>query len=184
MDVPEIRTRQARILRLMFALARIRPWLVSPLLALDRLLYRGNPKRAVQALASMMTPPDRRFLQENARVAEAFVSSLAEAYRQGVRGPMLEAALIARARGFDLGRILAPVHVFQGGHDGNVPPEMGRYLARSLQQAELHFRPDEGHLSIVWTCFDECLQRLVTREGTCRMATPSWRREEFRSNAN
>jgi pimeloyl-ACP methyl ester carboxylesterase len=162
MDLPAIRRKQMPVLRLMFALARVQPWLVSPMLALDRLMYRGDPKRAVRTVAALLTEPDRLLLRDNALVADGFASSLAEGYRQGVRAAMLEARLIASPRNFALERIGVPVHVFQGEHDRHVPPEMGAYLARTLPRATLHRRPDDGHLSIVWNCFEDYARQRAT----------------------
>jgi pimeloyl-ACP methyl ester carboxylesterase len=71
---------------------------------------------------------------------------------------MREARLIASARGFLLEGITVPVHVFQGSLDQHVPPSTGRHLAQKLPRGTLHLHEGEGHLSIVWNCFDECLR--------------------------
>jgi pimeloyl-ACP methyl ester carboxylesterase len=158
MDVPAIRLGQLPILKAMFALARVHPALVSPLLAADLFLFRKDPLRAVDALKRLMTVPDQALLNTNATVRDRFGTSLAEAYRQGLRGPLLEAHLIASPRGFRMEDIALPVHVFQGGHDRNVPPAMGEYIAKRLPRGRYHFYPDEGHLSILMNTFSDCLR--------------------------
>lgn len=158
MDVPAIRAGQLPVLSGMFALARIHPLLIAPLLLLDRMMFRRNPERAVRALAAMLTPPDQALLAADPRLAAAFGASLAEAYRQGIGGAMREAHLIGSARGFALEDIGLPVHVYQSGIDRNVPPAMGRYMAERLPRATLAVYPDEGHLSIVVHRFGDCLR--------------------------
>jgi pimeloyl-ACP methyl ester carboxylesterase len=160
MDRPEIRKGQLPLLKLMFRLARIEPWLISPLLSLDRLLFRKAPHRAVAALAGMLTSPDRQLLAQNAAVRERFATSLARAYAQGIRGALDEARRIARHRTSDLAGVDVPVHVFQSGHDRNVPPAMGAFIADCLPGARLHPCPHDGHLSIVVNRFAECIAAL------------------------
>jgi pimeloyl-ACP methyl ester carboxylesterase len=52
------------------------------------------------------------------------------------------------------------VHVYQGGLDRHVPPDMGRHIALTLPAARLHFFPDEGHLSILVNRFADCAAHL------------------------
>jgi pimeloyl-ACP methyl ester carboxylesterase len=161
MDHPQLRTGQLPLLRAMFRLARWHPWLIGPLLAVDSLVFRSNPERAVKALASMMTPPDRRLVDRSVALRHAFAASLAEAYRQGIGGALQEAHRIACFTTAQLDGIRVPVHIFQSGQDHNVPPAMGRFMARRLEGATYHDCPDEGHLSIVVNCFDECVRWIV-----------------------
>ncbi len=161
MDLPAIRDGQLPVLKAMFALARRHPALVSPMLALDRALYRRDPQRAVKMVAGMLSAPDRRLLADQPRVAELFGASLAEAYRPGLRGAMREAHLIGSRRDHALSRIEVPVDVHQGAWDRHVPPAMGRYLAAVLPNARLHAYDDEGHLSIVWNRFEQAVEAMA-----------------------
>lgn len=158
MDVPSIRRDQHPALKLLFGLSRLHPRLVAPMLRMDERIFGRDPLRAVQRLASMMTAPDRAFVASHPDEVAVFARSLAVAYQQGIEGPMLEAALIARPRGFELRDIRVPVHVYQGGHDRNVPPAMGEYLAAQLPANTYRFFPGEGHLSIVCNAADACLR--------------------------
>jgi pimeloyl-ACP methyl ester carboxylesterase len=117
-----------------YALARIHPWLPSPMFLLDRAALAADPE-----------------------LGRRFVASMAESYRQGVTAAMHEARLIARPRPYRLEDIRVPVHVFQGGFDRHVPEAMGEYLAQTIPGAQWHLFPDEGHLSIVWNRFEDCL---------------------------
>lgn len=149
MDVPAIRSEQHPALKVLFSLARIHPRLVAPMLRMDQKMFGTDPLRAVRRLSSMMTPPDRAFLAGHPDDEAKFADSLAVAYRQGIAGASTEATLIARGRGFELAGIQVPVHVYQGGFDRNVPPQMGEYIAHSLPHATYLFFADEGHLSIL-----------------------------------
>lgn len=157
MDVPAIRTSQLPVLTLMFTLARISPWLITPLLMLDKMLYRSNPQKALKMVSGMLSQPDQEVLRTNPDVADGFISSMAEAYAQGIGGAMQEAEIIATARPFLLKNITSVVHVFQGDHDRHVPLEMGMFLAENLPNGRLHKLPNEGHLSVVWNQFDLCI---------------------------
>ena len=152
MDVPAIRRDQHPALKLLFGLARLHPALTAPMLGLDRRMFGRDPLGAVHKLAGMMTEPDRRFIHDHPALAEAFALSLAEAYRPGIAGVQQEVRLIASPRGFELGDIGMPVHLYQGGHDRNVPPAMGEHIARTLVDGRYRFFPDEGHLSILGNC--------------------------------
>jgi pimeloyl-ACP methyl ester carboxylesterase len=160
MQRPEARDGQLPVLRLMFGLARWHAWLVSPLLALDWLMFRFGVEHAIKALSSMLTPPDRELLGRNDAVRSAFGASLAAAYRQGIGGALREARRIANFSEAELQGIDVPVHVFQSGHDRHVRPSIGRFIAATLPRGQLHWCPEEGHLSIAVNRFDACA-RLV-----------------------
>lgn len=164
MNVSSLNRTQMPLLRAMFALARVHPALVSPILALDRWLFLRNAKAAVASLARMMTAPDRQLLAADPAVSTRFAASLAEAYRQGIEGALLDVRLIAVQGEFELRDIKLPVHVYQGEADRNVPPQMGRYIANQLPRATLHVYPDEGHLSIVVNKFGQCLHDFLAAQ--------------------
>lgn len=166
MDVPILRHGQLPVLTIIFKLARRLPWAISPLLALDRWLYRRDPLRAVEIVAGMLSKPDRQVLNQHREYAEAFGASLAEAYLQGIGGAMCEAQLIGSPRPYELQAITTPVHVLQGAHDRHVPPAMGKYLAEHLPRGRLYEYPEEGHLSILPNTFRDVVRLM-------RDATPS-----------
>lgn len=161
MDRPAIRRRQLRALTVMFALARWHPLLASPVFLLDRAVFRGDPRRALRMIGTMLTAPDRAVLAAEPEVGRWFVTSMAEAYRQGIRGAMQEARLIASPRPYRYETLEVPVHVFQGRHDRHVPEAMGAYLARAIPGARWYPSPADGHLSILWNRFDDVLDALA-----------------------
>ena len=54
--------------------------------------------------------------------------------------------------GFNVTDITAPVLIVQGGQDRVVPPAHADWLLRQCQDAELWFRPNDGHISILDAC--------------------------------
>lgn len=160
MDVAGIRDEQLTVLKAMFGLARLHPWLVAPLLALDRLMFLRSPARAVAALSKLLSPPDQAMLRSMPDHGDMFARGLAEAYRKGIAGAMTEARLIASPRGFSLEDLKIPVDLYQGGHDRHVPPTMGRYLAERIPGARYHYLEGEGHLSILAAAFDNYAVRV------------------------
>ena len=84
MDLPAIRAGQLPALKVLFGLARAHPLLASPMLLADAWLFRRNPAKALDTLASLLAEPDRRLLEADAPVRERFAASFVEAYRQGI----------------------------------------------------------------------------------------------------
>lgn len=161
MDLPAIRRTQLPALKTMFALARIHPWLASPVFLADRAIFRGDAERALSLVAKLLSPADRAALAASPDLGQRFVASMAEAYRQGIAAAMQEARLIAQPRPYRLQDLNVPVHLFQGGQDRHVPAAMGEHLARTIPGARWRFYPDEGHLSIVINGFRHGLEALT-----------------------
>jgi len=97
--------------------------------------------------------PDQQFLKTCPDIAFLFGSSLQDAYRQGIKGPMREAYLIASPRAFSMQEIRQPADVYQGAFDEHVPQAMGRHMADSLPNATYHYYEKEGHISILRHAF-------------------------------
>lgn len=161
MDIPAIRNGQLKILTLLFWLAKKHAVFSSPLLVLDSLMFRKDPDKAVRLLSRMLSQPDRELLHRNVRVKKLFGKSLSEAYQQGLQGALLEAHIIGSRRPYMLRNITQPVEVFQGQHDNHVPPTMGRYIANEVQHGRLHFNEHAGHLSIVVSEIESCLELML-----------------------
>jgi pimeloyl-ACP methyl ester carboxylesterase len=160
MDAPGLRRGQLAPLKVLFGLARVHASLATPILRADAWLFRRDPARAIETLASLLGAPDRALLAAHADVRERFCASFVDAYRQGIAGARCEATLIARLDRGLLQGVEQTVHVYQGGLDRHVPPDMGRHIALTLPAARLHFFPDEGHLSILVNRFADCAAHL------------------------
>jgi pimeloyl-ACP methyl ester carboxylesterase len=104
---------------------------------------RLAPRAAIKAFAKECGPVDRPFLDSLGSL-DFFV----EACRGGARGVVLDYRLWAEPWGFELGEVIAPVHLFQGTADTIVPVHHAEDLAARVPNAALHRLDGEGHLSI------------------------------------
>ena len=161
MHIPAIKKDQLKVLTILFWLARHNPKLAIPLILLDCLMFRKSPESAIRVLSKLLTQPDRELLQINEQVRLLFGKSLAEGYRQGLTGALQEAHIIGSSRPYSLGEISTPIEVFQGKYDKHVPPAMGHYIASNLPNGRFHFNNNAGHLSIVVSEIERCLQLIL-----------------------
>jgi pimeloyl-ACP methyl ester carboxylesterase len=146
--------------RLFFSLGRRAPWLVHLQFNMLKGGLQKNPAGVVKQVQASFPPPDLAvFVQDH--VQEAFQVSLKEMMRNGTRGLVYEAGLLARPWGFSPADIRMPVQLWYGGQDTNTPPQMGQYLAKNIPHVNVHFKPDEGHFSIIINHFGDILSQLL-----------------------
>lgn len=123
----------------------------------------SNKRELVVARASFllawawMTPVARRALGDARRrladapdgaerlKREAIYRNLAEAFCHGARGCAYELTLRSRPWAFNVTRVTTKTYLWQGEADDNVPPPMGRYLARVLPDCQARFVPGARH---------------------------------------
>ena len=144
-DAPAATEGMMRSNRLMFSLARRFPWLARPAILLMSRNARRNPEGVISRMSRSLPPSDSAVFARP-EVRSVFVEDVAEAFRQGSRGPAWELVLYARPWGFPLEEIAMEVHLWQGESDVNVPPSMGRYQAQTIPNCRARFYPGEGHL--------------------------------------
>ena len=110
---------------------------------------RRNPPKAWQQFHKRLPECDQELVRQYGPryLKPAFMRDIMdELYRQGYEGLLLDIILLTRAWGFDPAKIKTPTCLWQGESDRNVPPAMGRYLARRIPNCRAHFLPNEGHL--------------------------------------
>ena len=130
--------------RLVYTVARWAPWLLRPLFAKFTHDARRDPAALLSALPEL-GPADQQILaSEDFR--QAFARDLAEAFRQGGRGPAHDYTLEARPWGVPLDQIRVPIEIWHGDDDRLVPAQASRILAGALPAATTHFVPGAGHL--------------------------------------
>ena len=118
---------------------------------LDRLMAFGSRhdhERFMKSTVSSLPPIDRAAMGAPT-VAEAYVAAVEEAFRQGPRGPQVDAALISGAWDLELQSIGTNVLLWHGEHDTNAPPAMGRWLTQALPNCTSRFVAGEGHISLI-----------------------------------
>lgn len=126
--------------QVMGRLARHVPWLLSPVVRLQRwLLARRDPSSALALIADEPPETDALGSDEIARLVKADVLA---ATAGGPSGVVRELGLLARPWPIDLSTVSVPVTVFHGRRDTNVTPATGEALAERLPEAT--FEPVDG----------------------------------------
>jgi len=144
-DTPGVHENMLPMNRLNFALARQSPLLVAPFMAAMLFAIRMFPDRALDGMLRSLPEPDRRILARR-EIADMFVEEARRASGTTARAAAQDFSLFARPWRFRLEDIAAPVHVFHGDVDVNVPLAHGRGQADRIPNAKLHLCPNEGHM--------------------------------------
>lgn len=145
--------------RAAYRLAAWPEWLLQQIMTAHDRSVRRNPARAFASLLAQSSPEDRRILADPA-IAAQVQGYRFEATRHGVRGMRREARILVSPWGFRLEDIRVPVDLWYWDGDTIVPPQMGRYLASRIPNAEGHFLPGGGHFSF-FAHWKDILARLV-----------------------
>jgi len=124
-----------------------------------RLWMRRSARRA---LSSTRIWSGKAASEAEREKRNAVLRNLEEAFRQGGRGSAYELALRSRPWAFDVTKITTETYLWQGEDDDNVPPPMGRYLARILPNCEATFVPGARH-TLHHSRMDEILSKVMDR---------------------
>lgn len=143
-------------------LSRSIPWVVTPLTSrLFADAERGE--RRLRRLARGWVEPDRRVLDQPG-VAELMAAVLADAFRQGPRGPAREGALFGHPWGFSWRDIeMSEVYLWHGELDRSVPIGVARAVADELPHCTATYYPDEGHISLIVNRAGDLVAALTSR---------------------
>ncbi|HEY1011586.1 MAG TPA: alpha/beta hydrolase [Herpetosiphonaceae bacterium] len=163
-EAPGVLEGMARQLRLLPVIARRMPWLLLLSQKLAAPMARRNPARLIRAMFRGLPPNDAAVLASHPAVNPIFLHDAPEIYRQGGAGVAADIQLVTHPWGFRLEDIRAPVLLWQGEDDRNVPPAMGRYLARAIPGCQATFVPDAGHF-MIYARWQELLGRLKEAAG-------------------
>ena len=143
-DLPGAKATWSTDDRLVYTLAGRAPWLLRLMFAKFTHDVRRDPT-AVFSMMKNLGPADQAILgREDFR--RAFAANVAEAFRQGSRGPAHDYTLEARPWGVPIDQIRVPIEIWHGEDDRLVSPQASRILAAALPGAITHFVPGEGHL--------------------------------------
>ncbi len=119
-----------------------------------------NPLGAKKMVPSSAHEADKKaFARPD--VQEVDRQDLSEAYRKGAQAALWEVVLLAKPWGFRLEEIKKKIFLWHGEEDTTVPPQMGRYVARSLSDCRTNFYPGEGH-SLIYNYWREILALAVS----------------------
>ena len=162
-EIPGVTEGMAAPLRLLPVLARRVPWLVTWMNQAAAGMARRNPERFFQQTFGALPAVDQQAVQTNPEIKSSMIADVPEIYRQGSVGVNQAVQVACRPWGFRAEDIRVPTVVWQGEADPNVPPAMGRYLARAIPNAEAHFVPGAGHF-LGFTHWAEVLASLLRLE--------------------
>ncbi|MCI4674074.1 alpha/beta fold hydrolase [Candidatus Mycolicibacterium alkanivorans] len=132
----------------MALLARTMPWVATPL---TRGLFADAKRgqRWLRRFAHRWVEPDRQALDQPG-VAELMAATLAEAFRQGARGPAHEGTLFGRPWGFTMRQIGLPrIYLWHGELDRAIPVSAAHAIADELPHCEATYYPHDGHISLI-----------------------------------
>jgi pimeloyl-ACP methyl ester carboxylesterase len=110
--------------------------------------YGHDGSRFLEGGLAELAPADHAVLADKA-LASGLMTTLGEAFRQGVGGYAQDAVVQGRPWSFDVGAIVVPVWVLHGKADTLVPVAHARHTAETIPGARLLTRPDHGHISIL-----------------------------------
>jgi pimeloyl-ACP methyl ester carboxylesterase len=144
-DIPEITNGMTPAYRMIPVIAQRAPWLLS----LSQAFMIRNPEGAWKQFYNRLPECDRAILQQhpNLDMKAVLMNDLSEIYRHGPQGVVWDVQVLTRPWGFNPAEIKAKTYLWQGEQDVNVPPTMGRYLARKIPNCQAWFISDEGHLT-------------------------------------
>lgn len=127
-------------------------------------LPRLAPKQFITGAAAVLPEADRAVVMGNQEFQEGFIRMVREATWQGTRGAFHESLLSVTDYGFRLQEIQAPVLLWHGEADQNIPLEMARFAASAVPKCEAAFYPNEGHLSLFKKHAVEFIRVLANRK--------------------
>lgn len=122
---------------------------------------RLAPRQFVTGAASVLPVSDREIVDSDPAFQKGFIRMVHEATRQGTRGAFHESLLSVTDYGFRLQEIQAPILLWHGGEDKNIPVEMARYVESTVPKCEAKFYPHEGHLSLFRNHAEEIIRALT-----------------------
>ena len=119
-------------------LARRLPKMATALYPFAAFFFRYYPGRMLSIVSGKVAEPDKMALR-NPELIAVLCASFREAFCHSLRWPATDVVLYSRPWGFSLEDIDITVHLWHGEKDWIVPPEMARYMARSIPNCQATF---------------------------------------------
>lgn len=86
------------------------------------------------AVETLVSDEDKKLLNENKELKTMYLSNLAGAIQQGMRGFVHDLAILSSPWGFEVAQISKHITLWQGQLDRTVPIEMYQYFSKTLPQ--------------------------------------------------
>jgi pimeloyl-ACP methyl ester carboxylesterase len=122
-----------------------------------------SQQEIVDELRSIISDVDEASLSGD--LGDLLAASFRRAFSTGPWGWYDDDLAFVAPWGFDLGSLVVPVSVWQGGHDLMVPFAHGEWLVANIPSARPRLRPEHGHLSLAVGSIGEIFDDLVEAGG-------------------
>ena len=109
---------------------------------------------------SQLPDVDHRLMNEPEKMKQLSRVTLHEACKFGSKGLVHEAALYFKPLGYTLSQIVQPVHFWWGFEDNVVTRVHAEAVEKQVPQNIMHYKKNEGHLSIYINCIEEVLNTI------------------------
>ncbi|HEX7005018.1 MAG TPA: alpha/beta hydrolase [Trueperaceae bacterium] len=139
-----------------------RPAVARGLLRLMRFASFAAPDLFVRQASSILPRCDREVMEEP-EMKRVFLRMVQEALRQGPAGAQQDGASMFGPWRLPLEEIGAPVLLWYGSEDRNVPPQVGEWYSEKIDDSELSLLTGEGHLSIMVRHGRSIIESLLAR---------------------
>jgi pimeloyl-ACP methyl ester carboxylesterase len=126
-----------------------------------RLMFLNAPDRMYDVLRNGACDDDRRILHKP-EIRRNFLDGVSEGLRPGTRGLMQEMRIFCRPWNLPFDAVKAPVMLWQGTHDRNVPLLASRHLASIIPGCEFRSVEGAGHYWI-FEQIEEVLNAIVQK---------------------
>lgn len=145
--------------KLYFGTAKYIPGLLRWIM---KLVAGKKPTKPIPQIISKLPDVDHKLMADVEKLKQVSATTLQEACRQGSRGAVYEAQLYFEDYGFELKEIPQPVHFWWGGEDNAVIRLHVQAVEQQVQNHIMHYKQNEGHLSIYINCIEEVLQTIAS----------------------
>ena len=119
-----------------------------------------NPDQFLSRSKESLSEPDRLLLDQP-NMAKAYIDTVREAFRSGIRGANQEATLYTRPWRFRLQDITTEIYLWHGELDLSVPISVGRYVSNAIPNCHATFLKDEAHISLPHNHIREIISILI-----------------------
>lgn len=144
--------------KLYFGAARYIP---SVLRSVMNLISRRQPSRPIPKIISKLPASDHSLMTDVKRLRHLSATTLQEGCRQGSKGAVYEAQLYFKNFGYSLKDIQQPIHFWWGNADNVVIRLHAEAVEQQAPNPIMHYKQNEGHVSIYIHCIEEVLQTIA-----------------------
>jgi pimeloyl-ACP methyl ester carboxylesterase len=153
--------REMNAAKLYFRSAKCTPLLLEGSLNLVRDV---NPSHPLPKWITGLPQVDYRLIKSPTHLETLINLTLKEACREGAKGALHEARLYFKDFGFALSDIMQTVHYWWGTKDNTVVHAHAKEIEERIKNKVMHYKKDEGHLSLYIYFFHEVLQTIAAKE--------------------